>query len=158
MKIICFHNPNEENGYLSNWYLSGFEYGGKIFSSVEQYMMYQKAVTFNDSEIAEQILRTDDVGYIKSMGRAVRKYSESIWNGRRQIIVYRGLLAKFEQSISLRNQLMETGEAILAECAVKDRIWGIGLSMSDENRFQMDKWRGQNLLGYALMEVREQLR
>ena len=41
MNIICFHNPNEENGYLSNWYLSTFTVGGVTFSSMEQYMMYQ---------------------------------------------------------------------------------------------------------------------
>ena len=50
-----------------------------------------------------------------------------------------------------------TGTAILAECAVKDRIWGIGLSMKDLKRFDITQWRGQNLLGYALMEVRKRL-
>lgn len=53
--------------------------------------------------------------------------------------------------------MIVTGEAVLAECAVKDRIWGIGLSMKDERRFDLDAWKGQNLLGYALMEVRRDL-
>ena len=42
-KVICFHNPNEGNGYLSNWYLSDFTVDGIRFSLMEQYMMYKKA-------------------------------------------------------------------------------------------------------------------
>ena len=80
-----------------------------------------------------------------------------VWNGIRQIVVYRGLLAKFSQNKKLGNKLKKTDDAILAECAVHDRIWGIGLSMRDPDRFDMQKWKGQNLLGFALMQVREQL-
>lgn len=43
---------------------------------------------------------------------------------------------------------------IYAECTVNDRIWGIGLPMKDSNRLETEKWRCQNLLGYALMMVR----
>ena len=42
MSVICFHNPNEENGYLSNWYISPFEVDKITFSSVEQFMIYQR--------------------------------------------------------------------------------------------------------------------
>ena len=78
-------------------------------------------------------------------------------NGIRQVVVYEGLLAKFSQNESLKKQLEATGRAILAECAVRDKIWGIGLSMSDPNRLDRNKWCGQNLLGYTLMMVRERL-
>ena len=71
MQIICFHNPNEENGYLSNWYSSYFSQDDISFSSMEQFMMYQKAVCFNDLEIAAQILETGDVSRIKELGRLV---------------------------------------------------------------------------------------
>lgn len=107
MEIICFHNPNEENGYLSNWHESYFMEDKVTFSSMKQYMMYKKAIYFNDGNIAENIL--------------------------------------------------DTGDAVLAECAVKDRIWGIRLSMNDSDRFDSTKWKGQNLLGYALMMVRNSL-
>ena len=80
---------------------------------------------------------------------------ENKWNGLRQIIVYEGLIEKFSQNACLGEKLKETKDAILAECAVKDQIWGIGLSMKDENRFNRSKWRGQNLLGYTLMMARE---
>lgn len=157
MNVICFHNPNEENGYLSNWYQSAFTIEGKCFSSIEKYMMYKKACYFRDEEIARQILAADDVAEIKALGRMVSGYDESLWNGIRQIVVYRGLMAKFEQNPELWNQLKATGNAALAECAVRDRIWGIGLSMRDPNRLDPRKWQGQNLLGYTLMMVREQL-
>lgn len=156
-QIIGFHNPEEEYGFLSNWYLSEFQVDDMKYSSMEQYMMYQKAVLFQDNDIAEQIMMTDQVGAIKGLGRNVRHYEEHVWNGRRQIIVYRGLTEKFMQNSALREELLATGEAVLAECAVQDRIWGIGLSMKDERRFDMREWQGQNLLGYALMEVRAQL-
>lgn len=158
MRIICFHNPDEENGYLSNWYPSAFVVDGVGFSSAEQYMMYKKAVCFGDWDTAKEILCTDDVAQIKELGRQVSDYSESYWNGIRQIVVFEGLLAKFSQNENLKNQLKATGDAILAECAVKDRIWGIGLSMKDSDRFEISRWKGQNLLGYTLMIVRERLK
>lgn len=157
MKVVCFHNPDEENGYLSNWYLSAFDADGVQFSSLEQYMMYKKARCFGDEETAAQILSTDDIAYIKKLGRAVRGYDENFWNGVRQIIVYEGLYAKFSQNEELKSKLKATGTSLLAECAVKDTIWGIGLSMKDPDRLTPSKWKGQNLLGYALMMVREKL-
>ena len=156
-QIIGFHNPDEEYGYLSNWYRSDFEKDGIRFSSMEQYMMYQKALCFRDEKVAAEILKTDDVGHIKELGRQVSNYDESRWNGKRQILVYEGLLAKFEQNEDLKAQLKSTGDAILAECAVKDRIWGIGLSMKDPDRLDVKKWHGTNLLRYALMIVRERV-
>lgn len=128
-KVICFHNPDEGNGYLSNWYLSDFTVDGVRFSLMEQYMMYKKASIFHDEKTAGEILRISDAGRIKALGRSVRNYDDVIWNGVRQI----------------------------TECAVQDRIWGIGLSMQDERRFRLDEWRGHNLLGFALMSVRDEL-
>lgn len=155
--IICFHNPQEENGYLSNWFESSFKIDNIEFSSMEQYMMYEKAVLFNDMEIASQILELSDAATVKSLGRAVRNYNDVLWNGVRQIVIYKGLIQKFSQNESLKKQLLETSPHILAECAVNDKIWGIGLSMKDENRFNMKKWSGQNLLGFTLMQVRNDL-
>lgn len=156
--MICFHNPEEENGYLSNWYLSDFTVEGITFSSMEQYMMYKKAMLFQDRETAGKILQTDDVAEIKALGRGVRNFADQIWTKSREEIVYKGILEKFRQNPGLSARLEETGEDVIAECAVKDRIWGIGLSMKDEDRFCMDRWKGQNLLGKILMRVREETR
>lgn len=156
-KIICFHNPDEERGWLSNWYLSEFTVDGITFSSMEQYMMFKKAEVFGDDEIKKKIMSTDDVGKIKALGRMVSNYNNTIWNGMRQIIVYNGLYAKYSQSEKLKEELLKTGKHILAECAVQDKIWATGISMKDNNRFDMRKWTGQNLLGFATMLVRDRL-
>lgn len=158
MNIICFHNPNEEYGFLSNWYLSNFTLNDIAYSSMEQYMMYQKAVTFYDYDIAEKILETSDVAKIKEYGRQVHNYNDHVWNGVRQIIVYEGLFAKFSQNEELKKRLLDTGDVTLAECAVRDTIWGIGLSMNDPKRFDLSMWKGENRLGYALMMVRKRLK
>ena len=157
MNVVCFHGEDEENGYLSNWYSSPFALDEVSFSSMEQYMMYCKARCFGDEKIAARILAENDVAKIKELGRDVSGYDENRWNGVRQIVVYEGLLAKFSQNLELKELLKNTGDAQLAECAVKDRIWGIGLSMHDPDRFDGTKWKGQNLLGYALMMVRKKL-
>ena len=158
MQIIGFHNPSEDYGFLSNWYLSDFQIDGITFTSMEQYMMYKKAVCFKDENIAKQILAEKNVAKIKELGRLVSGYDEHIWNGVRQIIIYEGLLAKFSQNEFLKSRLLDTKNSILAECAVKDRIWGIGLSMTDSKRLMPTEWQGQNLLGYALMLVRDRLK
>lgn len=158
-------------GVLSDAYLNGYmdavvEWLGpaveRNFSvwgyTLEKDMMYRKAVCFGDDKVAAQILVTKDVAEIKTLGRLASGYDESLWNGVRQIVVYEGLLAEFSQNSELWEQLKKTGSAVLAECAVKDRIWGIGLSMRDPDKLDRAKWQGQNLLGYALMMVREKLR
>lgn len=157
MAVICFHKPEEENGYLSNWYMSKFLIDGITYSSMEQYMMFMKSKVFKDEKIAAQILRTSDVAMIKELGRSVSNYNNSVWNGMRQLLVYKGLREKFAQNEDLKKQLLSTGNNYLAECAVNDKIWGIGLSMNDPDRHHIDNWKGQNLLGYTLMIVRGEL-
>lgn len=157
-KVICFHDPDEMNGYLSNWYISAFVWSGRQFTSIEQYMMYRKAVLFDDAVAAEEIMATNQVGKIKALGRFVQGYDDTIWNGFRQLVVYEGLLEKFRQNDKLKARLLATQNHILAECAVQDTIWGIGLSMKDDRRFDLVQWQGQNLLGFSLMQVRDVLR
>lgn len=156
--MICFHNPDEENGYLSNWYLSEFIIDDITFSSMEQYMMYEKAILFHDQETAEKILQTDNVAEIKALGRTVQNFDDTVWGQSREEIVYKGVFEKFRQNPELRKRLERTGEEVIAECAVKDRIWGIGLSMKDKDRFCVDRWNGQNLLGKILMDVRKDIK
>lgn len=157
MSVICFHNADEEHGYLSNWYVSPFTVDGVAFSSVEQFMMYRKAMCFCDEKAAQKIRAANNPAEIKELGRQVLNYDERVWAGVRQIIVYEGLLAEFSQNEDLCDKLKITGKTVLAECSVKDLIWGVGLSMKDPNRFDTTKWKGQNLLGYTLMMVRERI-
>ncbi len=158
MEIICFHNSNEINGYLSNWYLSDFVIDGMRFTSVEQYMMYSKAICFKDEDIAKKILETNDVAVIKELGRKVYNYNDETWSKIREEVVFAGVFAKFSQNDDLKEKLLSTGDSTLAECAVKDLIWGIGFSMTDPNRFNKNLWKGKNLLGKVLMQARNKLK
>jgi hypothetical protein len=157
-EIIGFYGQKREYGCFSNWYPSRFTVHQIEFTSGEQYMMYQKAVLFGDDEIAERIMSTSDVRLIKQLGREVRGYNETIWSGLRQLLVFQGLLAKFGQNDDLKKILLSTGDAILAECSPYDRIWGIGRDLDDKRSLDVNQWRGQNLLGFTLMQVRSVLR
>jgi ribA/ribD-fused uncharacterized protein len=156
--VIRFYDPDAENGYLSNWYRADFTYAGRHYSSVEQYMMLQKALTFGDTEIAEQIEAEEDLQEIKRLGRMVARYNDSLWKAIRVQILRRGIRAKFQQNPRLLCDLLATGNALLAECAPRDLVWGIGIDMEDSRSGDPKEWKGRNLLGRTLMRVREDLR
>lgn len=126
-----FYLADKENGYLSNWYLSNFEVDGKVYSSTEQYLMNFKARLFQDSEIADEIMKTDDLSTLRRLGKQVKNYKDPIWNVCRQLVMEEGLRAKFSQNEELRLKLLSTGDTILAECSKNDKIWGIGLAIDD---------------------------
>ena len=84
----------------------------------------------------------------------MKGYLDSVWAGMRQLVAVRGLLAKFSQNEELKQKLLDTGDAWLVECAHSDVIWACGARLTEEERFEAAKWRGQNILGFALMEVR----
>lgn len=155
--VIGFHGSAKQYGFLSNWYLSKFSVDGKYFTSMEQWIMYSKAILFNDEVIADQIMCEIRPDIIKRLGRKVSGYTDSKWAAERYEILVKGLSAKFSQSDELKELLLGTGDYTLAEFAKRDRIYGIGMDDSDYYRFDPTKWYGQNLLGKALMQVREQL-
>ena len=152
--IRCFHAPEEENGFLSNGCLSEFSAAGHRFTSTEQFIAFNKAMLFNDSTTAYSILKTDDAAKIQQLGQNVLNYDARVWDATRQVVAYRGILQKFTQNEYLRDRLLATGNDILAACAAQDKIWGVGLTMQDEHRKNMDFWTGKNLLGNTLMQVR----
>ncbi|MBQ1877460.1 MAG: NADAR family protein [Erysipelotrichaceae bacterium] len=159
MRVICFHDPQGENGYLSNWYPCEFTVDGKKFTSSEQYFMYRKALLFKDEGAAKRIMAVDDCQQIQQIGRRISNYNDKVWNGYRQLIMYEGLRAKFSQNPELKKKLLDTGNEVLAEASLSDRIWGIGLRMNDSRIFSMKNWQdGRNLLGFTLMKVREDLK
>ena len=157
-RVVCFHLTTEPNAYLSNWYPSHFEADGVHYCCAEQYLMRAKAAVFGDDDRVDSIMKTEDPSEMRKLGRAVNGYDGDIWAGMRQVVARRALKAKFEQNAPLRERLIATGDAVLAECARKDRIWGIGLGMDDPARFSVDSWPGRNLLGFTLMLVRDELR
>jgi hypothetical protein len=92
------------------------------------------------------------------LGRHIKHFDDQIWQQHRFALVVAGNLAKFSQHPNLQDFLLATGEQVLVEAAPNDRIWGIGLAESDPKAWQPSTWQGLNLLGFALMQVRERLK
>ena len=148
---------NERYNFLSQWYSCMFTVEGVEYNCMEQYMMAKKALVFHDIIAYHQIMAAADPQKIKELGRNIRPFNNDVWIACREEIVYNGNLAKFRQNPVLLEKLLETGGSVLAEASPFDRIWGIGLSASDPAARDSSRWRGQNLLGKALMEVRATL-
>lgn len=102
----------------------------------------------------EAVLETDDPSTQQNIGKKAKGYIGTVWLGIRQMVAYEGLLAKFSQNDALRQKLLDTGDAYLVECARSDKIWACGIRIDDDRRFDASKWDGQNILGFALMQVR----
>jgi len=142
---------------LSQWYPCSFVVGEQYYNCAEQYMMSEKAFMFGDEEVYRQILQEYNQMTIKKLGRKVRNFNDFVWKGNRMSVVIEGNLAKFSQNEKLHDFLLSTGDKILVEASPKDTIWGIGLEESSVDAVNPRKWQGENLLGFALMEVRYML-
>ena len=140
---------------LSQWYDCSFEIDGILYSTAEQYMMSQKALLFNDNETNLKIMESKAPKKYKQLGRQVKNFSPKLWDEKKFDIVVKGNLAKFSQNENLKQFLLNTKDKILAEASPYDKIWGIGMAQDDKDIYNPDKWKGENLLGKALMKVRE---
>ena len=146
-----------EESPFSQWHRCSFVVEDRTFNCAEQYMMHGKALLFRDAEIAAKILVADHPRAHKALGRKVRGFDGATWNRERERIVRDGNRAKFTQNTELRSQLMATRGTTLVEASPYDRIWGIGLAATDPRAQDPNLWRGQNLLGKLLTELRDEL-
>lgn len=144
-------------GPLSQWHRAHFTMDGQDFTCAEQYMMYRKALLFGDELMAGKILEATKPFDHKRMGQQVRDFDEAAWADAREDLVLDGNRAKFGQNPGLARRLISTDGTILAEANPRDEIWGIGLSEDDSRAQHPNQWRGLNLLGNILMEVRREL-
>lgn len=143
---------------LSNWGPAPFEYKGHSFHNSEQAFMWEKAMCFNDKEIANEILKSSNPRVVKELGRQIKNYNEQTWAKRRYDAMYQVCLAKFSQNEQQRETLLGTGDRTLVEGSPYDVVWGVGIHWAHEEILDEKNWKGQNLLGKALMEVRKVLR
>ena len=152
-------HPTDEptSACLSQWYVRPFTHEGVIYPTAEHWMMAEKARLFEDAEMREQIWQSDTPAKAKALGRKVSGFDDTVWKRERSGIVVAGNLLKFGQHTDLRDFLLATGDRVLVEAAPRDRIWGIGMGRERAAATPPSQWRGQNLLGYALMEVRDRL-
>jgi len=142
---------------FSQWYPASFVVDGRHFPTAEHFMMFRKAQLFDDDHTADLILDADHPSEAKSLGRTVRGFDEGVWEQSRFDIVVAGSLAKFGQNHELRSFLLGSAPRVLVEASPQDRIWGIGLADNDRDARRPNRWRGLNLLGFALMKARAEL-
>lgn len=142
---------------LSQWWPSPFVVDGRRYATAEHWMMAAKARLFGDAEAERHVLAAAHPAQAKKAGRLVRGFDEAIWERERFRIVVEGSVHKFAADPALRAFLLNTGERVLVEASPVDRVWGIGLTADDEAAQDPERWRGLNLLGFALMEARAEL-
>lgn len=164
----------EQEKSMSNFYISPIkaklqdvENSEHTFDCSEQLFMYRKASFFKDYDIAELILENGkNPSECKRLGRFVMGYVDSEWDKVRYNYMYEAVYAKFSQNPILKMYLLETGNSIIVETSPFDDVWGIMLSKYLVNGHldetyaweNVRKWQGQNLLGFVLMEVRDDLK
>ncbi|HEX2312952.1 MAG TPA: NADAR family protein [Thermomonospora sp.] len=163
LKFVFFwgHQPSRTGevgkSCLSQWWEAPFTVDGVTYRSAEHWMMAHKARLFGDDRTFDRVIAAATPGEAKKLGREVRDFDEDTWTAHRFDIVTEGNVAKFGQDPALRAYLLGTRRRILVEASPLDRIWGIGLREDDERATVPSRWRGLNLLGFALMEARARL-
>lgn len=159
---LCFWGHRTKPGQVgkscfSQWYPAGFELDGRRYATAEHWMMAGKARLFGDDAIAARILASEDPAEAKALGREIAGFDQARWAERRYALVRDGNLAKFAQNPALGAFLLATGDQVLVEASPVDAVWGIGLAADHADATRPERWRGLNLLGFALMDVRARL-
>ncbi len=153
--IIYFWKPEQDDGYLGNWYTAPFTIEGKLFHNSEHYFMWKKVMLFEPTQ-EDKILVATDSKTMKDIGQKIKNYDDAIWSAERYKIMVESLMHKFSQNEDLKKRLLATGTCDLVEASPFDKIWGIGITKSQA--LAGVKGKGQNLLGKALMEVRNKMK
>ncbi|ROO88376.1 hypothetical protein EDD29_6045 [Actinocorallia herbida] len=152
------HTPKASGNHVfSQWWEEAFEMEGVRYPSAEHAMMAGKARLFGDEAALAKVMGAGHPGAAKAAGREVRGFDEEVWAERRFELVTGVSVAKFSATPELRGRLLGTGDRVLVEASPLDRIWGIGLAADSPDAAEPARWRGLNLLGFALMRARELL-
>ncbi|MGH3303063.1 MAG: NADAR family protein [Streptosporangiaceae bacterium] len=144
-------------GCFSQWWPAAFTEDGVTYPTAAHWMMAGKARLFHDDQGLAAVLAATSPKDAKAAGRAVRGYGEQAWAAVRFDLVIAGNLAKFRQNPDLAAFLSAADPKVLVEASPRDRVWGIGVGASHPDATRPSRWRGTNLLGLALMNVRDQL-
>jgi ribA/ribD-fused uncharacterized protein len=155
------HQPSKDGSIIktcmSQWWPSDITEAGKTYKTAEHYMMAGKAKLFNDMDVFEKILSKHSPKDVKDLGRQIKNFDADLWNKEKYTIVKKGNYLKFSQNQQLKNFLIQTKNKIIVEASPVDAIWGIGLAEESDDAKKPSQWKGENLLGFALMEVRDEL-
>jgi len=156
------HTPRKDGkmgpACFSQWFSSPFTVDGDLYPTAEHWMMAGKARLFGDEAAFADVLATPSPADVKRIGRRVKGFVAETWDAAKRELVTQGNHHKFGQHPDMARFLVSTGDAVIVEASPYDRVWGIGLKKDDARAADPGTWRGQNLLGFALMDVRDALR
>jgi len=170
------HSPNAKYNYMSNFYPCPItipntfniteldEFDNLEFASSEQLFMFMKCITFLESNREKniitllKILQETTPSKVKELGRQVSGFNETIWDKHKYNCMMFAVTNKFQQNKTIKTQLLQTDNKYLIEASPYDKVWGIGLNASNPDVLDKSKWKGLNLLGNVLMEVRNNLK
>ncbi|MFT0211512.1 NADAR family protein [Pseudomonas sp. F1_0610] len=159
--LICFWKPEPyvvNKACLGQWQPSVFSVDADQYSCAEQYMMAEKARLFDDETMRQKIMQATAPKAMKAFGQKVQNFDQTVWDETKATLILEGNYHKFSQNPQMMAFLLATGDKILVEASLLDRIWGVGLAQDNEKILNPRTWQGDNLLGFALMEVRDELR
>lgn len=143
---------------LSNHYPCSFTVDNTAFNCGEQYLMYSKAMAFNDYATARKILATKNPVTQKYLGSEIENFNLQQWKKKAPQVIKKGLLEKFKTNPKCQQYLLRTGSKQIVEAAgPRDQYWGIGVFIRSDDVLNKSKWKGFNLLGKTLMEIRSEL-
>jgi ribA/ribD-fused uncharacterized protein len=147
------------NGIFSQWYgCDIYDTDKKItYNCAEQAMMAYKAATFNDEFTFDKIMESQTPSSQKAWGRKVKNYNDEVWSKVRLDIVIKINYWKFNQNVVLHELIILTKDTEIVEASPVDLIYGVGLTEDCEEIWDKRNWKGQNLLGIAIMNAREQI-
>jgi len=149
-------------GPFSNWAACEYEMtaGDSTikFNCSEQQFIAAKALFFGDFDAYNKIMASDDPRIQKAIGRTVKNYDDVEWSKVRYSAMFFAVYLKFKQNKNLQKILLDTGNKTIVEASATDSIFGIGMAVTHPDILDETKWQGQNLLGKALMSVREIIR
>ena len=143
---------------IAHWNMQSFrDEKGIEYLCVEQYMMAQKAILFKDTETYNKIMKATDPSEHQKIGREIKAFNQKIWDENKEKIVYDGNYFKFTQNPELLAILLSTKGTELVEASPFDEIWGIAMDVDNPDITDKTKWKGQNLLGKLLTQLRDDL-
>ena len=155
------HKPSTDGSVTasccSQWFPAQFELDGQVYPTAEHYMMAEKARLFGDADMELAIMECKTPKEAKAFGRKVKNFDGEVWHKHCMQIVVKANHAKFLANPGFADWLIETAPKVIVEASMWDRIWGIGMVASAPGARDPKLWKGTNLLGFALMEVRDLL-
>lgn len=142
---------------LSQWFPAPFTLDGVAYRTAEHFMMAEKARLFDDERSRLKAISAESPGAAKAAGREVTGFDQAKWDDVKSALVIQANLGKFAANPRLRDYLLGTRQRVLVEASPIDPVWGIGMDLNEAMVTHPSQWRGENLLGFALMEVRDRL-